>query len=152
MPFESKSPTNLLLMHLTQDPPKFAVRESTVWVPENVESVVMAAIAKKPHQRPQSAGELAEMFREAVGQFRSGPAESSENLSPSMVMRKKRNSINKPRSTLAGGVEAAIPTHPNPSVNYIPSRLEKRSSLSPLTMLMTVVAVAVIALIYSFRS
>jgi eukaryotic-like serine/threonine-protein kinase len=152
MPFESKSPTNLLLMHLTQEPPKFAERESTVWVPENVESVVMAAIAKKPHQRPQSAGELAEMFREAVGQFRSGPSESSANLSPSTIMRKKRNSVNRPKSSLAGGAEAAIPTHPNPSVNYIPSRLEKRSSLSPLTKLMTVVAAAVIALIYSFRS
>jgi serine/threonine-protein kinase len=72
MPFESRSNHALIVAHLSQTPPAFAQRESTVWVPESVEAVVMKALSKNPKDRPQSAGELASMFNEAVGRFQSG--------------------------------------------------------------------------------
>jgi serine/threonine protein kinase len=150
MPFEAKSANALILSHLTQTPPRFAERESTVWVPENVEAVVMAALSKKPHDRPQSAGELAEMFREAVGQFRSGPAGASECSSPSTIMRRKRDSVNKAKPRRPGSIDAPA-GGATPSTNYTPSRLENRSVLSPLTLLMAAVTLAVVTLVYTLR-
>jgi len=150
MPFDSKSANALILSHLTQAPPKFAVREATVWVPENVEAVVMAALAKKPHQRPKSAGEFAELFREAVGQFRNEPTDGSTCASPSTIMRRKRDSEHL-ATKRPGSLDAQRP-HGAPSVNYTPSRLEGRSAFSPLTLLMGAVTLAVLVLVYSLRS
>jgi eukaryotic-like serine/threonine-protein kinase len=148
MPFESKSPNQLVVAHLTQPPPRFAERESTVWVPENVESVVMASLAKKPHNRPQSAGELAEMFREAVGQFRSGDA--PVDTSPSKVM-KKRPSVNKMKpghSSKANGEPEAAHA---PSPSYTPNRALPTPYITPLTLVMTMLVMVVVALVWTLR-
>jgi serine/threonine protein kinase len=149
-PFESRSAQALIVAHLTQQPPKFAERETTVWVPEIVESVVMKALAKKPHQRPQSAGELAEDFREAVGQFRGaeGPKDS-----PQSTLMRKRPSVNKMKPGYVPKAVAADPENPEAVLapSYTPHRAQGGSFLTPLTLVMTALVVAVVAMVWTLR-
>ena len=55
------------MAHLHKDPPQMAEANPLVKVPPAVEAVVRRCLAKKPEDRPQSAQELARLFREAAG-------------------------------------------------------------------------------------
>jgi serine/threonine-protein kinase len=63
----SGSLTALICSHTTVPPPSFREINPSVRVPEGVEQVVMACLAKDPDDRPQSPRELAEMFHAALG-------------------------------------------------------------------------------------
>lgn len=57
VPFTADSPTEVLLKHLRESPP--AIREERPALPVAVDRVVMRALAKRPEERFQTAGELA---------------------------------------------------------------------------------------------
>ena len=57
VPFTADSPTEVLLKHLREQPP--SVREERPALPLAVDRVVMRALAKRPEERFQTAGELA---------------------------------------------------------------------------------------------
>lgn len=58
--------TRLIYDHLYSAPPPFAERNPNCRVPAQVEHVVLRCLAKNPDDRPQSAHELWEEFRNAI--------------------------------------------------------------------------------------
>jgi serine/threonine protein kinase len=73
VPFTGPTAVSVAVKHAIEDPPSLSKLNPTI--PHSVESVVMKAIAKKPHQRYESAGELACALRAAI------PANSTYKLS-----------------------------------------------------------------------
>lgn len=66
LPFEGRSPVQVMLAHLKEPIPLFCTRNPANAVPANVEAVVRKAMAKQFVDRPASAGELAASFRSAL--------------------------------------------------------------------------------------
>jgi serine/threonine protein kinase len=64
LPFEADTPLDML-MRLVSDPVPFP-REINPSIPVPLEMVLMKALAKLPEERYQSAGELAQAFRDAI--------------------------------------------------------------------------------------
>jgi serine/threonine protein kinase len=68
VPFEAKSPTQILLAHVTQPPtPPTQINPA---IPRAVEAVVLRALAKRPEERWTTAGEMAQALARAA----SGPS------------------------------------------------------------------------------
>ena len=64
VPFEAKSPTQILLAHVTQPPtPPTQINPS---IPRAVEAVVLRALAKRPEERFGTAGEMAQALARVV--------------------------------------------------------------------------------------
>jgi eukaryotic-like serine/threonine-protein kinase len=59
--FEGETPLQTILKHL-QQPPEPPSRRTDRPIPANLETLVLACLAKRPDDRPQSAGELAELL------------------------------------------------------------------------------------------
>jgi serine/threonine protein kinase len=72
LPFRGNKMT-LLASHLHNKPMEIKEANPATQVPSAVERVVMQCLEKDPARRPQSARELAEMFRQAAG-IAGGPA------------------------------------------------------------------------------
>jgi serine/threonine-protein kinase len=69
LPFGNVSDTaDILLCHAEQTPPSFADVGTDRSVKPAVEAVVRCCLAKYPHERPQTARELADRFGAALGQ------------------------------------------------------------------------------------
>src|SRR5262245_12570275 len=66
LPFAGKSTMDILLAHATEEPPSFAALGAGALVPQAIEQVVQACLAKGPAQRPGHARELAEQYEQAV--------------------------------------------------------------------------------------
>jgi serine/threonine protein kinase/formylglycine-generating enzyme required for sulfatase activity len=66
-PFKSWVPTALFAAHLTERPRPMRGANPQVSIPAEVERVVMRCLEKDPAKRPQSAKELAQLFRAAAG-------------------------------------------------------------------------------------
>lgn len=66
-PFQQANVDDLLQAHLDSPPPPFISVSGAGRVPEAVERVVRACLAKTPEQRPQSAAELIQRYEQAVG-------------------------------------------------------------------------------------
>jgi serine/threonine-protein kinase len=62
LPFAGRSTMDLLLAHVTEEPPPFSFVSADVEVPVGVEQVVQACLAKNPDDRPRCARELAERY------------------------------------------------------------------------------------------
>ena len=65
-PFEGEATFDVLLMHLNTQPKSLREVADGAWIPDAVESVVLRALAKRPAQRYQSAGELRQALEQAV--------------------------------------------------------------------------------------
>ncbi len=66
LPFDRRSTMDVLLAHVTEEPPTFAERGASDWVPPAIEAVVTACLAKNAAERPQSARDLAERYETAL--------------------------------------------------------------------------------------
>jgi predicted membrane protein len=64
VPYEAETPMAIVLMHVQQDPtlPRLANPD----LPEAVERIILKAMAKKPDERFQSAGEMAQALKRAA--------------------------------------------------------------------------------------
>ncbi len=78
---------SILAAHLTKAAPPMKEANRKVTVPPGVERVVLQCLEKDPDKRPQSAGELAELFRAAAGNAAAGvaPARRKVGLLPYVV-------------------------------------------------------------------
>jgi serine/threonine-protein kinase len=66
LPFSGGCTMDVLLAHATEDPPPFAGLGLGELVPEAIETVVRACLAKYPDQRPANARDLAERYETAL--------------------------------------------------------------------------------------
>ncbi|HTU88703.1 MAG TPA: serine/threonine-protein kinase [Gemmataceae bacterium] len=66
LPFAGRSTMDLLLAHVTEEPPPLSFGEATLDVPPAIEDVVRRCLAKTPDGRPRSARELAELYEAAL--------------------------------------------------------------------------------------
>ena len=77
LPFLGSSSMDLLLAHATEMPPHFVELDFSGLVPDSIEDVVFACLAKNPDDRPQSARELAEMYMTALSLDEMGLGETT---------------------------------------------------------------------------
>lgn len=75
LPFVGPTAMDLMLAHATEMPPRFADLGLGLDIPEPVEACVFTCLEKNPADRPQSAGELAEMYETAMAMALSGMGE-----------------------------------------------------------------------------
>lgn len=66
LPFAGRSTMDVMLAHVTEEVPSFALLGAGQNVPPAVEDLVMSCLAKDPNHRPRSARDLAEAFEAAV--------------------------------------------------------------------------------------
>jgi serine/threonine-protein kinase len=66
LPFAGRATMDILLAHVTESPPPFALFGTLDAVPPALEELVMACLAKDPNDRPRSARELSEAFEMAL--------------------------------------------------------------------------------------
>jgi serine/threonine-protein kinase len=76
LPFAGKSTMDMLLAHVSEEPPPFIEIGASAFVPEGVEKVVRSCLAKNPGDRPRNARELAERYEDALA------AELTPTLTP----------------------------------------------------------------------
>jgi serine/threonine-protein kinase len=79
LPFQRSSTVDMMLAHATETPPTFKELGMRSWVPRVVEEVVLSCLEKQPEQRPQSAHDLLESYRAALGAIEA-KAEEAEIL------------------------------------------------------------------------
>ena len=72
---------SILAAHLTKPAPPMKEANRKAAVPPGVERVVLRCLEKDPDKRPQSAGELAELFRSAAGNAVAGVAPTRRKVS-----------------------------------------------------------------------
>ena len=77
LPFEAESPTQIVLMHMTDPPPD--PRSIITTIPQPIADATLKALSKDPADRHQSAVEFAEALSEAI---RESEAIRSSNKSP----------------------------------------------------------------------
>lgn len=65
LPFTGESPTDVLLMHMFNEPEPPSKINPRAHVPEVLEEIALRALAKDPEDRPMGALELARLLREA---------------------------------------------------------------------------------------
>jgi serine/threonine-protein kinase len=65
-PFEGDANIDVLLMHINTQPKSLRAVADGAWIPDAVERVVLRALAKRPAQRFQSAGQLRQALEQAV--------------------------------------------------------------------------------------
>src|SRR5579883_2319501 len=66
LPFAGRSTMDLLLAHVTEEPPPLSLFAGDLDVPPAIEEVVRRCLAKNAEDRPRSARELAELYEAAL--------------------------------------------------------------------------------------
>jgi serine/threonine protein kinase len=66
LPFAGRSTMDLLLAHVTEEPPPLSASADDIEVPPAIEAVVRRCLAKDPKERPRNARELAELYEAAL--------------------------------------------------------------------------------------
>jgi serine/threonine-protein kinase len=88
LPFAGRSTMDMLLAHVTEEPPAFSELGTTVCVPPGIEEVVKACLAKEPAQRPRNARELSERFEAILlEELTPAPPPTVTPISPSALAR-----------------------------------------------------------------
>jgi serine/threonine-protein kinase len=80
VPFTGESPTAIMMKHLQEPPP--SVLEERDDLPPQVGMVITSALAKRPEDRFQSAGELSDALGEAAAGQKPEKAVSAANTNP----------------------------------------------------------------------
>jgi serine/threonine-protein kinase len=80
VPFSGDSPTAIMMKHLQEPPP--SILEERKDLPAGVGRVIARALAKRPEDRYQKAGELYEEFNAAASE---APSLSTSNVSPPVL-------------------------------------------------------------------
>lgn len=108
VPFAGPSPVAIAIKHALEDPPPPSRFNPAI--PENVEAVVMKAIAKKPAQRYESAGAFAQALRQAVEEALQDsdrhvePVPQPTSAKPTLLT-SNTNGKQQPKAELASGDE-----------------------------------------------
>jgi serine/threonine-protein kinase len=92
LPFSGRSTMDLLLAHVTEEPPPLAAECSDLDIPPGIEEVVQRCLAKDPNDRPRNARELAELYEAGLSGVLSeapAPSASSPLISPSARLQPK---------------------------------------------------------------
>jgi serine/threonine-protein kinase len=66
LPLVGKNMVETMSKHMNEKPPSFKEVRPVLFIPERVEQVVMRALAKEPHERPQTMAELAQDLRFSI--------------------------------------------------------------------------------------
>jgi eukaryotic-like serine/threonine-protein kinase len=66
LPFAGRSTMDLLLAHVTEEPPPLSVATNDLNLPPALEDVIRQCLAKNPDDRPRSARQLAELYELAL--------------------------------------------------------------------------------------
>lgn len=92
VPFDADTPFAVIMKHISEPLPRPSQVDPNI--PEAVEHVILKAMAKEPDDRYQSAGEMAQALREAVG------------LAPGDTL------LNTPLTVISGGPQVQEIDHP----------------------------------------
>jgi serine/threonine protein kinase len=159
VPFAGDSPTAIMMKHIQEPPP--SILEERKDLPAGVGRVIARALAKRPEDRYQKAGELYDALTEAASE---APSPSTSAVTP--AARTGRvivpTGANEPARTTLGerDEEATVVSagHSRPSTDELPPPLapvpEPRAGFSPWRIAVpAVAALAVIfAVVYAMQS
>jgi serine/threonine protein kinase len=168
VPFDATTPTAVIVSHVNDEPP--APRGFNPDIPEAAQRVVLSALAKRPEDRPQTAGDLAARFAEAVAASWGGTSSPTTDAHATTPNAAYTLPINSARTRPDAGAVAQPETIlvPPPSASKTPATervaspeprqpsrervADRRQSLPAavwvvLGMLVTVVAVAAIVIV-----
>jgi serine/threonine-protein kinase len=125
LPFAGRSTMDLLLAHVTEEPPPMALAASDLDLPTAIEDVVRRCLAKNPDDRPRNARELAELYEAAL----TSDLERTSQRSAQLLA--KRAALETPDGTL----DAMTPSGELASGNTSPegSGHDERTRAVPIT-------------------
>ena len=124
LPFAGRSTMDLLLAHVTEEPPPFSFMAADIEVPAGIERVVQKCLAKNAADRPRSARELGELYEAAL------TAEITSTMEPSGA-----GSVSDGRASVANasGPVGAPARTPTPGAAEAPPRDGERTMAVPVT-------------------
>lgn len=132
LPFSGGSTMDILLAHATEQAPAFSSLGLPVQVPAEIERVVVHCLAKDPNQRPQHARELADLYAEALAQYRAQqalvttPAPAGSSAQGGALRESSPRSRSRPE-----GVRPVVPPHPPTGVAARVAPLMPTSVVNP---------------------
>ncbi|MEW6577738.1 MAG: protein kinase [Chloroflexota bacterium] len=116
-PFESDTPFTLMYKHINDAPPP--LRDALPDLPEQVEAVILKALAKNPDDRYQSAGDMARAFNEVVRMAGSLPQRArkpdDQAASPEAAVAGPQTPILTPQPEAEPEAPAAVEASPSES-------------------------------------
>lgn len=114
LPFADRATMDILLAHVTEPPPPFALFGDLGDIPQTIEDLVLSCLAKDPNERPRSARDLAEAFENAIltADAQPLPEPMPEPVSPSKMGRPRP--VATPSNS--GAPQNASPTVQTPTV------------------------------------
>jgi serine/threonine protein kinase len=112
LPFAGRSTMDLLLAHVSEEPPPFSGSTANLDVSSAIEAVVRRCLAKTPDGRPRSARELSELYEAALNSERAaglGDGRTAETpLPPASIANSSASSSNQDR-TMAVPIPSPVP-------------------------------------------
>ncbi len=125
LPFAGRSTMDLLLAHVTEEPPPFSFVAAEVEVPPGVEQVVQQCLSKTPDGRPRTARELAEWYETGL------LGEAPSDAPPTVVS---------PSTGRTSTADTAMP--PSPGVSPVRPAVEPRAASPDRTVAVPIAPVA----------
>lgn len=135
LPFTAKTPTGVVIKHVTEAPPRPSGINSNIT--QAVEQVVLRALEKTPSARPQTAIEFAREFETAVrGKITTGSYKTASTLAAPVISEPPTSAINQDAATqlIDTGHETSSVKKQPPPVSAPPVPGTKKSSPLPLVI------------------